>query len=102
MSNYTLPAGYFPQLPDTVAADGLNVSGLYGTGIEGTLLTVFRLKSVRPKFGGFEADYLEDRKPFPSEEARKAYCIAKGYTKPWKYLGTDQPARIAFNKSYNL
>lgn len=99
MSEFTLPAGYFPQLPDTVSANDLNVSGLTGTGVKGTLLTVFRVRSMRPKF---EADYIEKDTPFPSREAQKAYCIAKGYVKPWKYNGEDQPARIEFNKSYNL
>lgn len=97
-SLHDLPAGYYPQLPTCVAPDDLNVSGCFGTGIEGTLLTVFRVVSRDP----WEVEYLVKDMPCNTEEARKAHCIAHDYLTPWSYCGESLPARVAFRKAWGL
>lgn len=81
--SFTLPAGYFPQLPDTVCGEdesGLtyHVGGTSGTGITGILGHVFRVVD------GAHEDVVRNVQ-CSSSDAWKAHCLARGWTVPWRY-----------------
>jgi hypothetical protein len=85
LAQHTLPAGYFPQLPDTVTgtdASGADVcvGGTTGYGIEGYDLHVFY-----PHCGRERTRYVVRTMLFPTHDASKAFCLAKGYLVPWRY-----------------
>lgn len=85
-SDFTIPAGYYPQLPTCVTgtADGqdVGVGGSSGTNIDGHLLSVYAIP-VSASFTPLH--YFERNLRFPTDDAKKAYCLAKGYLVPWRY-----------------
>lgn len=92
MSDYTTPAGYYPQLPTTVTGkmpDGrdFHVGATSGAHIDGHIGHVFLVEGTGPHIRqSRHIDVVRDQR-CNSSEAWKAWCLARGFSVPWRYCG---------------
>jgi len=91
MSNFTLPAGYYPQLPETVTGESAaghqyHVGATSGAHIDGHIGHVFLVEGNLDGRSYRHIDVIEDQR-CASAAAWKAFCLARGFTVPWRYCG---------------
>jgi hypothetical protein len=92
MSEYTIPAGYFPQLPECVtgkseAGHMYHVGATSGSHIDGHLGHVFLVEGRSYASSGRHIDIVRDQRACTSQ-AWKAWCLARGFLIPWRYGAT--------------
>lgn len=92
METFTLPLGYFPQLPTTVTGQSAaghlyHVGATSGSHIDGHVGHVFLVEGKTDDRTWRHIDVVRDMRA-NTAEAWKAYCLARGFLLPWRY-GTE-------------